>query len=136
NKEIGAIYTDIGYLYAKWGESEKAEENCRKAIEIEKRIGNLYGLANAYCNLGKVYESVDRLEAAVKAYQQSRDLFQTQQNTGGLAWADVWLGEELISLGRGSEAQSALEEALRLAEKNGLKETYNRARELVLGLKG
>ncbi len=122
-KEIGAIHTEMGYLYDEWGENEKAQQSCNQAIEIYKELGNDYGLGSVYCNLGKVFESRQDLEAAVTWYNQSRNIFASIANSGGQAYACLRLGKVLRQQGKLTKAEDALLEAARLCQDHDLKET-------------
>jgi tetratricopeptide (TPR) repeat protein len=126
-KEIGAIQSELGYLYDEWGDHDAAEKSCRQAIEIFQAIGNTYGLSSAYLNLGKVLESRRDLDAAVVWYNQSRNISATIDNAGAHAYACIRLGKVLRAQGKLAEAEAVLLNAARLSKDHNLTENLSAA---------
>ena len=91
-------------------------------IEIFKALGNLYGLANAYCNLGKVLGSKNVFDEAIKNYKQSIEVSSEIKNFGCTADASLRLGMVYQKQNKLPEAEKVLQEAARLCHDHGLKE--------------
>jgi len=122
-KELGAVYLDLGYLYDSWGEIDAAEDSCRRAIEVCQLIGDLYMLPNAYCNLGKVFESRENLEVAADWYGRARNEFARIGNDSGEAYACFRLGSLRRKQHNLVDAEQLLETARHLYEQHGVRET-------------
>ncbi len=69
-------YGNLGIVYARRGESEKAEEYYLKSLAIDKELGRKEGMANQYGNLGNVYATRGDLAKACKAWAESVHLFE------------------------------------------------------------
>ena len=68
----GQVHTELGWLYLKRQNSEKALESFNYAKEIFTEEGNKQQLAVAYVGIGKVYSDLDRVEEAIEfAYKAS-----------------------------------------------------------------
>ena len=122
-KDIAAINSELGYLYDEWGENAKAEQSCNQAIKMFKMLGDEYGLAGAYLNLGKVWESRQEPRTAVHWYDQSRNIYTAIKNPGGQAYASLRLGKLLFREYRIAEAHAVLSKAVSLSKDYGLSET-------------
>jgi tetratricopeptide (TPR) repeat protein len=128
-KEIGAVYSEFGYLYGQWGEPDKAEENSRKAIEIFNGLGNRRGLCNAYANLGKALELKGNFADAVLCYNQSRSISTNVNDVGCEAYVCRHLGGLLLKQKKFAEAEAILLKAKRLSSENGLPEILKQVEE-------
>jgi sensor histidine kinase YesM len=68
----GQVHTELGWLYLKRQNSEKALESFNYAKEIFTEEANKQQLAVAYVGIGKVYSDLDRVEEAIEfAYKAS-----------------------------------------------------------------
>lgn len=70
-----AEYGNLGLIYGKRGESDRAEEMLRKALEIQKKLGLQEYLANQYANLGSLIKDRGDLERARKLWTKARDIY-------------------------------------------------------------
>jgi len=66
--ESAMSYNLLGWSYIGLGQSDKAERNLKKALELEPN------LAAAHYNLGHLYETQNREQLALDSYQQAYEL--------------------------------------------------------------
>lgn len=75
-------HNNLGDVYSRWGDLEKAALEFKKAIQIKP------GYADAYHNLAHTYQKMGKLKEAVTNYQQAihynPNLWQSYQNLAGL----------------------------------------------------
>ena len=122
-KELGAVYGDLGYLYTQWGDPQAAEESCRAAIEIRQALGDQYGLASAYLNLGLVFRTRKEFAEENRCYNQSLAIYRRLKVSGGevevlLRQGIAW--REQAELG---ESEATLKRALGIMQDHDLKLT-------------
>lgn len=70
-RNIAVSYNSIGNLYLTLRQYDLAEEQFKKALEIEKKVNNKLGLAINLQNLGGVYEEMGELSLAMESYNES-----------------------------------------------------------------
>ena len=80
-KNIGFLIKNIPFA------SKKAEYHLKNAIEVAKKIGANIILAQAYFDLGLLYQAKDRTEQARKCISDSIELFEQCEATEGLKQA-------------------------------------------------
>jgi tetratricopeptide (TPR) repeat protein len=119
-KELSHIHIDLAYLHTRWGDPKGGEEFARRAIDMCKRLGDRYGLANAYGNLGTALEALERWPDATSAFEESRKLAGALQNLGGQVFAERGLARLHWRAGERMEARSLLRAASRRAKKCGV----------------
>ena len=73
---MASDYCNLGNVYLKRGDPDKAEEMYRDALEINDEIGHKKGMASDYCNLGIVYKIRGDLDKAEEMYRKSLRVFQ------------------------------------------------------------
>jgi len=128
-KELGAVYSELGFFYDAWGETGKAEVECMRALDISRQIGDRYLRASANCNLAKVFETQEEWVDAIRTYEQSIEGFEETQNPSGEAYARLRLGSLLGRHHNSDGARINLSVALDLCEKNDLAELLGPVRE-------
>ncbi len=121
-KEIHAVESDLAYLSTKWGDPKTGEEFARRAIDSCTKVGNKYGLANAYCNLGIALEAQERWPDAASAFEESRRLSAAIRNFGGEVFAERGQARLHRRAGEISEAQSILRKAIERIQDRGMPE--------------
>ncbi|RIK64197.1 MAG: hypothetical protein DCC65_14915 [Planctomycetota bacterium] len=95
-------WNGLGYALLAAGETTRAIENFRKAVQLEPDF------AEAYANLGKAYFSMGRMENAVREFRIAWSL------KPGAFWADThfYFGAALLETERYSEAVDQLQLAI------------------------
>jgi tetratricopeptide (TPR) repeat protein len=68
SEEKAALSGNLGLIYRKRGELDKAEEMHKKSLAIEKKLGRLEGMANQYGNLGNIYYKRGELDKAEEMF--------------------------------------------------------------------
>lgn len=76
------IHNNMGDVYARGGDFEKAAEEFRKSIEINPNYGDAYhNLANTYNSLGKADLAIENYQ---KALSINPNIWQSHQNLAGI----------------------------------------------------
>jgi len=122
-KELGAVYGDLGYLNTEWDDTQAAEENSRAAIEIRQALGDQYGLAGAYMNLGLVFRARKAYAEENRSYDDSLVIYRRLRVPGGEAEVLLRQGiawREQAELG---ESEKTLRQALGIIQEHDLKLT-------------
>jgi tetratricopeptide (TPR) repeat protein len=119
-KDLDSIGIDLAYLSTEWGDPKAGEEFARRAIESCTKGGNKYGLANAYCNLGKALEAQERWPDAASAYDEGRRLSAAVRNFGGEVFAERGQARLYHRAGEIAEAQSLLRKAIERLKGRGM----------------
>jgi tetratricopeptide (TPR) repeat protein/pimeloyl-ACP methyl ester carboxylesterase len=122
-KELGAVHGDLGYLLTQWGDTQAAEESCRTAIKIREALGDQYGLASAYLNLGLVFRTRKAPAEENRCYEESLAIYRRLKIPGGEA--DVLLRQAIAWRERAQfgESEKTLEQALGIIRNHDLKLT-------------
>ena len=69
-----AVLGNLGLIYRKRGDLDKAEEMHRKALEINEKLGRLEGIARQYGNLGLIYQTRGDLDKAEEMYKKALEI--------------------------------------------------------------
>ena len=70
----GAIFGNLGLIYQKRGDLDKAEEMFHKVLDIDNKLGRLDSIANAYGNLGVIYKTRGDLDKAEQMHTKSLEI--------------------------------------------------------------
>ena len=68
-------YSNLANVMKIRGDLDGAEAMCRRALEIDEKLGSLEGMANQYGNLGIVMKTRGDLDGARTMWRKSRDLY-------------------------------------------------------------
>jgi Flp pilus assembly protein TadD len=99
---LASTYTNQGAAYRDLGDTVKAEQSYREALQLNP------GQFNAYMGLGRLSERQGRLDEAIKNYSRSVELRATDQGY-------FYLGHALELQNRLQQALTAYQEALKIA---------------------
>ncbi|HXY10237.1 MAG TPA: tetratricopeptide repeat protein [Terriglobales bacterium] len=113
---IADTIDNIAETYARTGQYSQAQDNYLKALDLYRKAGDKDDTAFPSWGLSRVFQYQGRYGAAVTA---GSDALKTYVATGQrgiyLAQIEANYGNSLSLIGRGSEAQKSLDEALDLA---------------------
>jgi len=119
----------LGIGYARLGQSDDAEEQYRKAVELRRAVGNRRGLATSLRNLGNVLSLRGKFDEAAAVLDQARRLHSELGDRGGLAAVENELGLLAEERGDYPNALAAFRRALQawqqLGEKPGIAQALN-----------
>lgn len=93
--EIGKAYTigNRALVYWKQGNFPYAEQNLLKAIEMLAPLGDLFGMADYYNHLGKLYAELGNLEKAIYHTRKAHDIAEAENLKEQLRDASQLLSE-------------------------------------------
>jgi tetratricopeptide (TPR) repeat protein/energy-coupling factor transporter ATP-binding protein EcfA2 len=74
SKEESMVLGNLGLIYKKKGDLDKAEDMLNKSLEIEKKLGRLEGMANQYGNLGLIYKDKSNLDKAEEMHKKALEI--------------------------------------------------------------
>ena len=103
------IYTIYSSLFLLKGDSEKSVGIAQEMYEHSKARGDVFGMANAYVQIAKAYESTGRVEEAISYYRRSIDLIKDEDK------ALQVLHGYYLNLGIALSGERRYEEALQTA---------------------
>jgi len=94
----------LGIGYSRLGQSDDAEEQYRKAVELRRAVGNRRGLATSLRNLGSVLSLRGKFDEAASYLARARTLHAELGDQGGIAAVENELG--LLAEERGDYPQA------------------------------
>ncbi len=128
-KEVSKILGQLGILYYRRGEWDRAIEYYEKSMEIFDAIGNQHGLAKAYGNLGNAYASKGEWDLAIEYFDKNMEISKALGDQHGLAKTYNNLGPVYEDKGMWDRAIEYFEESMKIFEDLGdqheLAKTYN-----------
>ena len=68
---MASDYGNLGLIYQRRGELDRAEEMHRKSLAIDEKLGRQEGMAIDYGNLGLVYQTRGDLDRAEEMHKKS-----------------------------------------------------------------
>ncbi len=90
---ISGIHVNIGAFFDILGETEKADNHWKKAIEINSSIGNLEQLGTILINYGVFHHAQNKYESAIEDWQEAQKIFSSIGMQNNLAIAIGNMGE-------------------------------------------
>ncbi len=113
---IGDTLYNVGETYTRTGQYSQAQDSFLKALDSYRKAGDKDDTAFPSWGLGRVFQYQGRYGAAVAAGAEAlKTWVATGQRGNFLAQMQASYGNALTLIGRESEAQKNLDEALRLA---------------------
>lgn len=122
SQQTSAAFGNLGVIHKKQGELDKAESMYRKALAIDKAIGNRIGIANEYGNLGNIFIIRGDLERAEVMYQLSLNINDSLKDQAGMAICYGNLGLLYSTRGDNALAEEMFRKALSINESLGRSE--------------
>jgi tetratricopeptide (TPR) repeat protein len=84
-REAAKILGQLGILYYRRDEWERAIEYYEKSMKIKEALEDRHGLAQTYNNLGNVYTDKGEWDLAIEYYEKGREIFKALGDRYGLA---------------------------------------------------
>lgn len=112
---------NLGNLYCARGDTEQGQEYYRKTLDLARKLGDEWRIAELQLNLGIEADIAGELEEAVSIY---REVLVQAEKLGSLAQrvrTYTLLGIVSIKLGNYEEAESCLQQGIELARRAGLR---------------
>lgn len=116
NNRYAAIMSNIGILYSKLKNYDLSLKYYENSLDINKKIGNLFGQANTLNSIGTLYDNLEQYDKALEHYQKSLEIMTQIKNLNGIASAHSNIGITYISLKKYTNALTELNKAKRLFE--------------------
>jgi tetratricopeptide (TPR) repeat protein len=110
---------ELGYIHYSIGELDKAEEIHNKALEIEKKLGQLEGMAIQYGNMGVIYRTRGQLDKAEEMHNKALEINKKLERLEGMANQYGNLGVIYQTKGELDKAEEMYEKVLKIEEKLG-----------------
>ncbi len=112
---------NIGIVQAAMGNYDSALEFYEHSLEIKEREDDTRGIANVLNNMAGVYRKLDRLDTALDLHQRSLALKQELGYDVGAITSHIQIGMIYSAQGVDDLALASFLEALRLADKTGVR---------------
>ena len=110
---VAAMYHQLGMVYQKSSQYDRAEVAYRQSLEIETRLGNLSGQRTSLSQLGNLYSNnLNQPEAAVAFYQQAADISEVEGDLWHRGLVHHNMADVLYQIGRYDEARSEILQAI------------------------
>ena len=110
---------NLGLIYERRGDLDKAEEMQRKSLEIDEKLGSVEGMANDYGSLGLIYQTRGDLDEGERLYRKALEIDEKLGRLQGMASVYGNLGSIFEQRGDLDEAERMYGKALEIDEKLG-----------------
>ncbi|MEO7251349.1 MAG: protein kinase, partial [Arenimonas sp.] len=109
----------LGIAYSRLGQTDDAQEQYRKAVELRRALGDRRGVASSLRNLAQLSTIKGRFDDAQAQLVEARSLFEALGDESGLSAVDNEIG--LLAEERGDfiAAEAAFRRVLRSREQSG-----------------
>ena len=111
---LGQAESCVGVAQQMLGESERAEETLRRAIELSQTAGDLESLSRSLNNLGAAFADAGRFAEAVSYLEQALEVAQRVGDPTKICWELCVLANLRNLLGEWDASETLLREALDL----------------------
>ncbi len=118
-RSTAVSFNSIGNIYLTLKQFDLAEEQFRKALEIEEQLGNKLGLAINYQNLGYVMEAKDSLEVALINYKKSLRFNEEIKSDIGLMICHNSIGQIYLKQNKPKQGLSLIQPTIKVATEFG-----------------
>jgi len=117
SKEEARVMGNLGVIYRRRGELDKAEEMHKKSLEIEEKLGRLGGMASEYGSLGLIYYTRGELDKAEQMYKRALGINEKLGHKKGMANQYSSLGLAYFARGKLGEAEKMHLKGLEIEKK-------------------
>lgn len=118
-KQNSQAYAILGRADERMGDYEAAQHAFEQQLQATLQVGDLQSAAVAHEGLGSVYLFTQRFPEALSQFDEQYKIVKSLNNKLSMGYAAANRGWALWQLGRYEEAQSALSEALTIAQPSG-----------------
>ena len=115
------LFCNLGLIYQKRANLDKAEQMFRKSLMIEKKLGRLKGMASDYGNLGGIYLRKDDLDRAEQMLKKSLEINEKLGQLENMAMDYGNLGAVYQTRADWDKAEEMHRQSLMIAQQLGLK---------------
>ena len=109
---LSRIYDQIAESYQIIKENDSAIVNYRKAIILERRLGNINELADSYYRMGISHIRLGKKDSALTYYNKAKELFALENNQGKIHKVKHRIARVLLKKGLYKDAKKILLENL------------------------
>ncbi|WP_187177270.1 tetratricopeptide repeat protein [Algoriphagus sp. AK58] len=111
-----AVYNNLGIIYNRTGETQKAIEVYKSAIQLAESEKNAQSQAILYNNLGSAYDNLKQYDSALWAFEKVEEVSLTAGIQVGVMMAKSNLGSVYFSIGELSKSEEEYLQGLKIAE--------------------
>lgn len=111
-----AVYNNLGIVYNRSGEWNKAIEVYKNALRLAESDQNYLQQAMLYNNMGSAYDNLQNYDSAILAFEKVDQISRLADLELGIMMAQSNLGSVYHTKGRYLEAKQAYDDALIIAE--------------------
>jgi tetratricopeptide (TPR) repeat protein len=113
---------NLGVIYRSQGRLNLAEQMQRKALDLNRKNGNMKGMAYGYINLGDIYLLNGKLNFAKSMYFNGLNISNKVRDVMGVVNACNGLGKIYLETGDLANAERSFRQALEINEKMNRKD--------------
>ncbi len=113
------VLGNLGLIYQKQGELDKAEEMVEKSLAIEKQLGRIEGMAMQYGYLGVIYDIRGDWDKAEEMFEKALAIEEKLGRLEGMAMQYGNLGVNNWNRGELDKAEEMVENSLAIEQKLG-----------------
>lgn len=110
---------NLGIIYTRWGEYERAVEYYHMSLDIRRKLGDLSGEGRSFLSLGRVYSIKTDYRKALECYEKALHIFKKVRDLRRQAIVLNLIGSIHQEQGRYEAALACYREALDRAERTG-----------------
>lgn len=116
---MSKVLNNLGILYEKKNDFEKALEYFFNSLELKKQIGNIIDIARTLHNIGKTYVSMGEFTKALKYLEQSLSLKEKIGNLSSIALTLNEIGVIYLMRGELDSAENTFKRIYKIRRKLG-----------------
>jgi len=120
NNKFGAakVYNNLGLVYKKLKKDTLSLMYCKKAYEQFQQLSHKQGILISLVNIGSILGGLKKYDDALKYFIQALELSKSLNDNAGICTAYIDIGNLYFIQKKYKLAQSNVEAALKIAEKN------------------
>ncbi|SIR25021.1 tetratricopeptide repeat protein [Maribacter ulvicola] len=132
SSDLAFLYTQLGYVYERRGQLDKAADYALKAMEIGNRLNDTKAIAMAYSDLSNLFWKQGKYESGVEYGLRSLELFETWGITDlDYDFTLYVTGNNYLALENYQQARKYYEQSIIIGERYGF---YNNLSDVYISL--